>query len=425
MKGKINVLIVGSGGREHAIAWKIGQSPRIGQLYCAPGNPGTAELGENVYLKPTDITGLVEFALTHEIGLTIVGPELPLGLGIVDVFRAKDLAIFGPTKAAAELETSKYAAKKRMFSFGVPTASYQVIEHYDPHQPVPHPYKLPVVVKADGLAAGKGVRICLTHDEVRQAIHDFMVTKIHGAAGNVVIVEEYLEGPEVSVLALCDGKRALLMLPSQDHKRLLDGDQGPNTGGMGAFAPVPWVDAAMLSVIERTIIAPMLTGLAEERRPFTGCLYAGLMLTDAGPKVLEFNVRFGDPETQAILPLLKSDLLPVLYACALGDASGCTLEWEKRFCVSIVLASEGYPGECRTGLLIKRTSDIQDNFDNPIIFSAGTDRSCGQLVTHGGRVMAVSTVGDTLFAARQKAYSVVRRIHFDGMQYRTDIAKNA
>jgi len=396
-------------------------------MYVAPGNAGTQCYATNVPIKPTDTRALLAFATEHQIGLTIVGPELPLVTGIVDEFRGAGLNIFGPTGNAAQLEGSKWFAKQLMQKMRVPTAAYRVFTEYAEAWEYVSRQEFPLVIKADGLAAGKGAVVCQDVQQAIAVLEDMMVEKKYGEAGATVVIEECLCGQEMSVLALCDGKNFKLLLPSQDHKAVGRGDTGPNTGGMGAIAPVPWVTGEMTDRISREIFQPILAGMESSGMPFSGCLYAGLMMTADGPKVLEFNVRFGDPETQAILPLLKSDLTQLLLACTNGTLAECSLEWKPMSAACIVLASGGYPGEYRTGYDIRGINDAKDCLPGVIIYHAGTARGTesGLYETAGGRVINVTHVAPQLEDAIAGAYKAAGTIHFTGKYVRPDIGAKA
>ena len=409
----MRVLIVGGGGREHAIAWKITQSPRLETLVIAPGNAGTAALGENVPINVEDVDDLLSLARDRKIDLTVVGPEAPLADGIVDRFRAAGMAIFGPTRAAARIETSKAFAKELMARQGVPAATSETLAAHNLARNAVSDCDLPVVIKADGLAAGKGVIIAETRGEAIEALFDIFERRHFGDAGEKVLVEEYLEGREVSVFAFVDGERVSSLVAATD------GDQGSNTGGMGSYSPPPIWDDAMESQVTRDVFEPIVAGLAEDGCPYTGVLYAGLMITDDGLKVLEFNCRFGDPETQVVLPRMKSDLLDALEQTASGDISNLKFEWDKRPCVGVVVASGGYPDAYRTGKLISGLDALPSG---ATVFHAGTDASSGVVRTSGGRVLSVSALGDSLEAARTTAYRGVAAITFEDAFNRTDIA---
>ena len=427
----MKVLVVGNGGREHALAWKLGQSPRVDKVFVAPGNAGTAKDAENVDLAATDIPGLIEFAKNQSIDLTVIGPEAPLDAGLADAMDAEGLKVFGPSQAAAELEGSKVFCKNLLHTANIPTASYQTFrtgedaERYikdrytEPNEPV-H-----VVVKADGLAAGKGVIVCDTRHEALEAIDRIASRREFGSAGNELIIEEKLVGPEASVLAITDGETILTLPAAQDHKPAHDGDTGPNTGGMGAYCPTPVVDEDLMTKIEADVLVPVVHAMKRARRPFKGILYAGLMLTPAGPKVLEFNVRFGDPECQPLLMRLKSDLFDVLEAAAdgrLGELG--PLEWDDRPSTCVVMASEGYPGSYEKGYEISGLENA-DALDDVKVFHAGTEISDGQVVTNGGRVLGITALGNTISQAKLKAYSGVKEIRWRGAWCRKDISDKA
>lgn len=418
----MNVLVVGSGGREHAIAWKVASSPRLSRLFVAPGNPGSASCAENLPLSASDQAGLVSFCLSQKMDLVIIGPEAPLADGLADALRDAGVKVFGPSAAAAQIESSKAFAKAFMQRHAIPSARFAVFTEFQPA--VEHlscvPY--PVVIKASGLAAGKGVFLPDNLEEAQRCLKEILVERVLGDAGQEVVIEERISGPEVSLLAFTDGKTVRPMLPAQDHKRLLDGDRGPNTGGMGAYAPALNYPQAWVHEAVETILQPAVDGLREEGRPFIGVLYAGLMLTENGPKVLEFNCRFGDPETQALLPLLKSDLLEVALACAEGRLDEVEVDWNPGSAVCVVLASRGYPARPEVG----RPIFIPENLpEDVVVFHAGTAIKNGELVTAGGRVLGVTGWGDDLESALHRTYQAVEQIHFDGMQYRRDIASRS
>ena len=419
----MKVLIVGSGGREHALAWKVAQSNRVEKVYGAPGNPGIAQIGECVEIKPTDIEKLADFAEREGIDLTIVGPEAPLVAGITDEFERRGLKVFGPSKAAAQLEGSKAFAKEMMRKFGVPTADFQVFD--DPEKAKEYIRKVgaPIVVKADGLAAGKGVVVAQIVDEAIEAVDRIMVEKVFGEAGNRVVVEECLKGEEASYLVITDGERFVPLATAQDHKAVFDGDRGPNTGGMGAYSPAPVLSEEMEREVQEKVIKPILKGMAQEGMPFKGILYAGLMITEEGPKVLEFNVRFGDPEAQAILRRLEDDLVEVALSAVEGRLVE-ELHWRPETSICVVLASEGYPGKYEKGKVITGIEEAE-KVPTVVVFHAGTAVKDGKLVTNGGRVLNVTALGKDIVEARERAYEAVKRIHFDGMHYRTDIGLKA
>ncbi|MBW7879664.1 MAG: phosphoribosylamine--glycine ligase [Anaerolineae bacterium] len=416
----MNVLIIGSGGREHAIAVALRRSSRLEDLYVMPGNAGTAALGTNVEINIKDHAAVIEFARQHQIGLVVVGPEAPLADGVVDSLQAAGIRTFGPTKAAAQLESSKAFSKDFMRSVGIPTAQHAAFSDYVAALRYLETCKHPVVVKADGLAAGKGVIICDDRDDAAAAVTHLMRGSAFGAAGGTVIIEERLTGPELSVLAFCDGKTVVPMPPARDHKRIGDGDRGPNTGGMGAYAPVPDIPKTLVDQIVRRVLQPAVNGMAERGMPFVGVLFAGLMLTPDGVRTLEFNVRFGDPETQAILPLLDSDLLDIFDACIDGTLRRDQVRWLDGVCATIVLAAANYPAEPRRGDPIQLPAQLPESV---VLYHAGTESRGQQIVTAGGRVLAVSAVGPTLDDALQAAYFIVSQVHFDGMQYRRDIGR--
>jgi phosphoribosylamine--glycine ligase len=418
----MRVLVVGSGGREHALAWKIARSPLVRKVSCAPGNPGTGRVAENVPIRSDDVDGICRWAASAGVDLVVVGPEAPLVAGLADRLAAAGIAVFGPVAAAARLEGSKAFAKEVMEAAGIPTARHAVFEALEPALAHARAAGGRVVVKADGLASGKGVVVCGRMDEAEQALRSTLVERVHGEAGRRVVIEERLEGPEVSVIALSDGERVRMLPPAQDHKRIFDGDRGPNTGGMGAFCPTPTLDAAQLAEVERRVLLPTVREMARRGAPFRGALYAGLMVTRDGPKVLEFNARFGDPETQPILMRLAGDLVPALLGAARGDLSGAALEIDPRAAVGVVLAAEGYPGKVAVGDAIEGAEgpfpgDVQ-------VFQAGTARGHdGRLVTAGGRVLTVCALGRDLGDAAARVYDAAGRIRFRGCQYRRDIAR--
>ena len=428
-----NVLIIGSGGREHALAWALSRSPQVQQVFIAPGNAGTQwpanesasglqprAASQNVPVPTHDFPALVQFARENAMSLTVIGPEAPLAAGIVDAFQAAGLKVFGPTQAAAQLEASKTFSKHFMRDHKIPTAAYGAFSEYHNAWEFLTWFQQPVVVKADGLAAGKGVLVCDTRDEAQDAARYIMLDRAFGAAGDRIVIEERLNGREISVLAFIDGETIVPMPVARDHKRALDGDLGLNTGGMGAFAPTQDVSQALIDEVVARVLRPTVDGMAALGAPYMGVLYAGLMLTPRGIQVLEFNCRFGDPETQAILPLLKTDLYSILSACVEGRLHEIAVEWQPQTCASVVVASPGYPDSYPTGLPIFGLNVLPDDV---IVFHAGTSRQGDQVVTAGGRVLAVSAVGDHLPDALERAYSGVERIHFDGMHYRRDIGK--
>jgi len=417
----MKVLVIGSGGREHALVWKLAQSEKVDKLYCAPGNPGIEKLAELVPIHADDIQNLLKFALDREIDFTVVGPELPLVHGIVDIFQAEGLKIFGPSQQAALIEGSKSFAKDFMRRYDIPTADYEVFTKLDNARKYLWNYEGKVVIKADGLAAGKGSVVCHTKAEAQKALEEMMLRNVFGEAGHKVVIEEFLEGQEVSILALTDGKNILPLVPSQDHKAAYDDDLGPNTGGMGAYAPVPFVDQTLIREIQETILEPTVLGMAKDKRPYRGVLYAGLMLTNDGPKIIEFNCRFGDPETQVILPLIQSDLLDAMMMTIEGTLQNYTLKLLDKSAVCVIMASEGYPGSYEKRKEI--TGLDQDFGEDTLIFHAGTRRKNGKIVTNGGRVLGVTRLAPSLKEAMEGAYEVVKSIHFEGAFYRKDIGK--
>lgn len=421
---KKKILIIGSGGREHAIGWKLAQSPQVEKLYFAPGNGGTAQLGENIPIKAEDIPGLLGWAKENTPDLVVVGPEIPLALGIVDELAKLKIPAFGPTTKAAQIETSKVFAKNFMQKYGIPTARFATFADFKKANQYLETIDYQVVIKASGLAAGKGVIVPQSASESREALVRIMQLKEFGEAGNEVIIEERLSGEEVSLLAFTDGKTIVPMPPAQDHKRLLDGDRGPNTGGMGAYARAPICPPGMVGQIVRDIIRPAIYGLAKEGIRYQGVLYAGLMLTDKGPKVLEFNCRFGDPETQAILPLLKTDLVSIFESCIAGNLDTTAVQWKKEAALCVVLTASGYPHAYAKGMEIKGI-DRAASFSDIIVFHAGTSGGNGHLHTTGGRVLAVTGLGENLSVSQNKTYSALKRISFDGVYFRTDIGNRA
>ena len=412
----MKILVVGSGGREHAISWKLKQSPRVTELYCAPGNAGISQIAQCVAISAEDIDGLLDFALKNEIDLTVVGPEVPLTMGIVDLFEKHQLKIFGPSQAAAEIEGSKAFSKDLMQKYHIPTAKYGVFTQVEEAKAFLETVGIPCVVKADGLAAGKGVLICESKEEAQHAIEDILVDNKFGAAGSRVVIEEFLVGQEVSMLAFTDGKTIKPMVSAQDHKRIFDGDQGLNTGGMGAYSPAPiYTDDIHAFVVEH-VLQPTVDAMAAEGRPFAGVLYAGLMLTADGPKVLEFNARFGDPETQAILPRLETDLVDIMLAVVEKRLEKQPIQWSADACVCVVMASGGYPESSEKGVPIQGLAEAGQK---ALVFHAGTARKEETIVTNGGRVLGISALGEDIAAAIDKAYQAVHEIQFNHMQYRT------
>jgi phosphoribosylamine---glycine ligase len=420
----VKILVVGSGGREHALAWKLQQSAGVDRIFCAPGNAGTAEIGENVEIKAADLAALARFAKENRIGLTVVGPDDPLAAGIADVFESEGLRIFGPAKSAARLESSKIFAKELMRAKKIPTARAAIFEKQEAAFAFLKESHFPIVIKADGLALGKGVIVAKNVEEAQAAVEAMLSEGRFGEAGRRLLIEECLTGSECSLHALVDGKNFRLLASARDHKRAFDGDAGPNTGGMGAFSPANNFDADQEAQFESEVIRPLLDGLRERDIIFRGLLFPGLMMTADGPRVLEFNCRFGDPETQAILPRLKSDLLPLLEATIDGSLDRAVVEWDERPAVTVVIASGGYPDKYETGKPISGLEAAAAS-DGVQIFHAGTRRENGAVATSGGRVLAVTALGQTVAAARTRAYDAVAKIHFEGAHYRRDIAGSA
>lgn len=414
-----NILIIGSGGREHALAWKLAQSPRIGKLYVAPGNGGTRVIAENIAIEATNIKGLTRFVEKNSIDLTVVGPDDPLALGVVDVFQSRGLRIFGPIRAATQIEASKAFAKRLMRDQGILTAPFRIFRKYDNALNYIRKHGAPIVVKASGLAFGKGVYPCKTLAKAKRALVEIMLERAHKQAGNEVIVEEFLDGQEISIHALCDGKTSVLLPTAQDHKPVFDGDKGKNTGGMGTIAPVPWVNTQTLRDVNEQIVFPTLQALARKGRPFSGCLYPGLKITNEGLKVLEYNARFGDPETQSYMRLLKTDLLDVLDACVDGKLAELAIEWSSGFAACIVLASGGYPEKYKKEIPIFGIGEAE-KIPSVVVFHAGTMYD-DKLRTSGGRVLGVTAIGKTLQETLDRAYEAICQIKFKGMQYRKDI----
>ncbi len=420
----MRVLVVGGGGREHAIAWKLHSSPTLDKLYCAPGNGGIADLAECVPISAEDIAGLADFAAAKHIDLTVVGPEAPLVGGIVEAFEAKGLRVFGPSSAAARLEGSKAFAKEVMAAAGVPTGRSEVFTDIRSAREYLTSQPAPIVIKADGLAAGKGVTVAATHKEAERALEECLVEDRFGEAGRRVLIEECLVGQEVSLLAFTDGRAVVAMVPAQDYKRVADGDSGPNTGGMGCYSPVPVVTEDIYRRIVGEVLGPTVAELANRGVSYKGVIYAGVILTEDGPKVLEFNVRFGDPETQVILPRLTGDLLETMLAVVEMNLSHYRLQWSPDVCVTVVLASGGYPDDYETGIQIDGLADAAE-VPGVVVFHAGTKLEDGRVVTAGGRVLNVTARGADFAEARERAYEAAGRISFDGMHYRKDIAERA
>ncbi len=450
---KKKILIVGSGSRENALAWKLSQSPRVGKIFIAPGNPGTARFSENLNINATDINALIEFAQKNAADLTVVGPEDPLALGIVDAFLKQGLKIWGPSKAAAQIESSKTFAKELMKKNNIPTAEFETFSNYNEAIKYVETKGAPIVIKASGLALGKGVTICKTLDEAKGALKAAMVDKVFGDSGSEVVIEEFLEGMEFSAHAFCDGKTFKMLPFSQDHKKIFDGDQGPNTGGIGTIAPLPWTTDELINQVSEKIVQPTLEGLKNLSSPFTGLLYPGLMATGSpsflkrgtgGVKVIEFNCRFGGPECESYMRILKTDLLDILEACVQGTLDKMKIEWHPLFACCIILCSKGYPDKYDKGFPITGI-EAAEKMEDVVVFHAGTayssspplfqkggqggvitnDLSAKALATAGGRVLGVTATGNDLKSALNKAYAAVKLIHFEGMHYRGDIGQKS
>jgi phosphoribosylamine--glycine ligase len=420
----MKVLVVGSGGREHALVWKIARSPLVKRVYCAPGNPGIGQLAENVAIKVDDLPGLLAFAQQEKIDLTVVGPELPLSMGIVDLFEDHGLKVFGARKNAAIIEASKAFSKDLMKKYNVPTAAYEVFTEIEPAVAFIDRVGVPIVIKADGLAAGKGVVIAQTREEAIATVNDMLSGKTFGGAGARIVIEEFLCGEEASFLAFTDGKNIIPLASAQDHKAVFDGDKGPNTGGMGAYSPAPVVTPAIHEKVMQEVMRRTVDGMAAEGRPYRGVLYAGLMIDGNTIKTLEFNARFGDPECQPLLMRMKSDIVPILLAVADGDISRTEIEWHDRAAVCVVMAAEGYPGEYRKGDAIVGLGKAAE-MDDLFVFHAGTALRDGNCVTNGGRVLGVTALGVTVREAIDRAYAGVSVISWPGVHYRTDIGRKA
>lgn len=418
----MKVLVIGGGGREHALVWKVSQSSRVEKIYSAPGNAGISRLAECVSIKAEDINSLHIFAREKSIDLTIVGPEAPLAGGIVDMFRAEGLRIFGPTKAAARIESSKIFAKKIMKDYDIPTAGAEVFDNPESALTFIEGKRFPVVIKADGLAAGKGVIIATSMEEAKEAINRMMINRIFGQAGERIIIEDFLQGEEASFLAFTDGKTILPMPLSRDYKRAFDGNRGPNTGGMGAYSPVPSISNEIYEMIQNKIVIPAIEALAREGCPYEGVIYAGVMITKDGPTVLEFNCRFGDPETQPLLMRMNMDIVEVMEAVLEGRLDEIRPSWNEKASVCVVLASGGYPGKYEKRKVIAGLNEVED-MDDIEVFHAGTSLSDGKVVTSGGRVLGVTALGMDVHDASMRAYKAVEKIHFDGVHYRKDIGK--
>jgi phosphoribosylamine--glycine ligase len=419
----MKILIVGGGGREHALAWKISQSPKVSALFCAPGNPGTAQVATNVAIPADDIDRLLEFALENSIDLTVVGPEQPLVLGLADWFQDNGLKVFGPSAKAAQLEGSKAFSKELMQKYDIPTAAYADFDDADEARAYLKG-KGPQVVKADGLAAGKGVFVCANEKEAADAIGQIMNDKIFGESGSRIIIEERLEGQEVSLLAFTDGNTVLPMEAAQDHKAVFDGDKGPNTGGMGAYSPAPIFTPELKQQVIDQIMVPAVNGMRADGIPYQGVLYAGLMITPSGPKTLEFNARFGDPETQPLMMRMQSDIVPIMEACADGTLESCSVEWKSDAAVCVVMAAEGYPGKYEKGKPIGGLEQA-NSLPGVTVFHAGTKQEGDDIVTSGGRVLGVTALGSDVKQAIESAYQAVGAIQWPGAQFRKDIGRKA
>ena len=414
----MKVLVIGGGGREHAIVHKLSQSPKVDKIYCAPGNAGIGLLAECVDIKVGDIEKIKEFAIKNDIDLTVVGPEMPLVQGIVDEFEKAGLKIFGPNKGAAAVEGSKYFTKQLLSKYNIPTGRFKAFDKYQEALKFLKETWYPVVMKADGLAQGKGVFIVKDFIEAKEALDLMMKKRIFGASGDIVIIEEMLFGKEASVFAFTDGENILPMVSAMDYKKIYEGDKGPNTGGMGSIAPNPYLEEETLKEVMESILKPMVKALQKEGIVYKGVLYAGLMLTKEGPKVLEFNARFGDPETQVVLPLLKTDLIDIMEATIEGKLDKIQIEWEDKKAVCAVAVSNGYPGEYQTGFEITGLEKVKEAF----VYHAGTVLKDGKITTSGGRVLAVTSIGDSYEEAREKVYREIKKISFKGLYYRKDIA---
>ena len=420
----MKILVVGGGGREHALVWKIAQSPLVNTIYCAPGNPGIAGLAICAHIPADDIDALLDFAKAEKIDLTVVGPEVPLTMGIVDRFQAAGLEIFGPNQAAARIEGSKSFSKDLMAKYAIPTAAYQTFTDRDAAVAYINAQGAPIVVKADGLAAGKGVIVAMTEAQAIEAVDDIMLDKVFGAAGASVVIEEFMDGEEASFFAFTDGRNVLPLASSQDHKRAYDNDEGPNTGGMGAYSPAPVVTPALHDEIVETIVKPTIAGMASDGCPYSGILYVGLMIKNGKPRVVEYNARFGDPEAQPLLMRMKSDIVPVLQACARGNLQQASIEWHDKAAVCVAMASGGYPASYEKGFEITGLEDVLA-MDDVVVFHAGTTLKDGKIVNSGGRVLGVTGLGSTVAEAIDCAYRAVAKISWNGAHFRKDIGQKA
>ncbi|WP_341281095.1 phosphoribosylamine--glycine ligase [Paenibacillus sp. FSL H8-0537] len=419
----MRILVVGGGGREHAIVWALKKSEKVRSIYCAPGNAGIAQLAECVPLAVNQFDELVEFAKDAAIDLVFIGPDDPLADGIVDAFEAHQIPVYGPNKAAAEIEGSKIFMKNLLKKYNIPTAKYETFTEYEAASAYLQAQQTPIVIKADGLAAGKGVTVAFTMEEAQQALKEAMLDKVFGDAGNQIVIEEFLEGQEMSILAFVDGETVRAMVPAQDHKPIFDGDKGPNTGGMGTYTPLPHIDQAIIDESIANIIIPTAKAMVSEGRPFRGVLFAGLMITKDGPKTIEFNARMGDPETQVVLPRLETDLVDIVLASLNGRLEQLDITWSDEAAVCVIMASEGYPASYPKGRVIEGLAKAEAQ--GALVFHAGTAEKDGQFVTSGGRVLGVVGRGRDIAQARARAYDAVGVIHFDGMQSRSDIAAKA
>lgn len=413
----MDVLIIGSGGREHALAWKLKQSSKVKNIFVAPGNAGTAQVAQNISASKTQ--EIIEWLKSNPVDLVIIGPDDHLAEGIVDELESLGIAVFGPTQAAAEIEWSKAFAKQFMKEENIPTARYEIFGNIEKAKEYLRAQSFPIVIKASGLALGKGVIIAASLKEAEVALDGIMSDKVFGTAGNEVVIEEHMQGKEISIHAFCDGESAVLFPPSQDHKRVFDNDEGPNTGGMGTLAPVPWVTQEQMKEIEETVVIPTIRALKNRKRPFKGILFPGIMITKDGPKVIEFNVRFGDPETQSYMRILDTDLIEILLACVYGKLKDQDIKWSRKSTCCIVAASGGYPGVYEKGKIIEGLSTIRDK--EIVVFQAGTKLDNEYIVTNGGRVLGVTASGNNLKESLSNAYEAIRSISFEGMQYRKDI----
>ncbi|MEC0094338.1 phosphoribosylamine--glycine ligase [Paenibacillus macquariensis] len=419
----MDILVVGGGGREHAIIWALAKSPQAGRIYCAPGNAGIGTIAECVPIAVSEFDRLTDFALENNIDFVVIGPDDPLVDGIVDAFEAKDIPVFGPRKNAAEIEGSKTFMKDLLHKYDIPTAAYEKFDNYEDAKAYLLNQEVPIVIKADGLAAGKGVTVAFSMEQAESALHDIMVNKVFGDAGSHVVIEEFLAGQEMSILAFVDGETVRPMVAAQDHKQVFDNDQGPNTGGMGTYSPLPHIDSAIIEEAIEKIIKPTAKAMVAEGRHFTGILFAGLMISpDGTPKTIEFNARFGDPETQVVLPRLKSDLLAIMMAAVNGTLADIEIEWSDEAAVCVVLASGGYPASYPKGIVIDGLDEVKD----ALVFHAGTAKNeNGEWITNGGRILGVVGLGADIAEARAKAYSEAAHIDFEGKHLRSDIAAKA